>query len=79
MGTKVIPFRCPEEPPDPYGSRFAPLSDVPPARRAATNLSTFQQGMIDRRDAEIFLASWLDIPSFHLALDLGQSSWGVNP
>ena len=34
-GANVIPFRRPEEPPDPYGSRSAPLRDMPPTRRAA--------------------------------------------
>ena len=44
----------------PYDFWFPLLHDMPPAERRTTIEQAYRCGVIDKRDREIFLTSWLD-------------------
>ncbi|MFI4985815.1 MAG: hypothetical protein ACHQF3_00065 [Alphaproteobacteria bacterium] len=62
MSAEVIPFRPQQTrgapPPHPYDFWYCLLARMSPARRQSVIAEARRCGVIDARDAEIFLTSW---------------------
>ena len=71
MTAQVIPFAAPTsrrqeliEPPGAYHFWYWLIEALPPEQRRTTVEKAQLCGVIDERDAEIFMASWPDVPDF---------------